>query len=381
MDAIRLLDFYPKFNDDFAQKTTTGGILAIASFASMTVLFFSLYRNFLQPPVSQYFFVPSPSLPFKTGRKIDPDNLPKMNINFDIFLYHLPCSFLQVNSVDIIKESDDSIEGRLKMERYDSNYNKINQKHFPKENANKTVNSDNYCGSCYGVKEGCCNTCRDVRKAFKKKNKPLPPIASIEQCLKDGYLDKLKEMKDESCRVYGGLQVHQHPGSIHFGIGDENQMNEIYEKVGINITEINISHKITSFHIGNENQEDQYYPLDNKYQIQSKNGRAKIYYFLRIVPIGLDQNSFTFGVSQYLHYRKNTSIKYPGIFFNYDISPISVYKESKRSLINFLVEVSGILGGIFAIASFIDSLLFRCVSDEDAKVLSKSEQYERLPKQ
>ncbi|KAK8852906.1 Endoplasmic reticulum-Golgi intermediate compartment protein 3 [Tritrichomonas musculus] len=379
MDFIRLLDFYPKFRDDFAQKTTTGGILAITSFVSMTALFACLYRNYLQPPINQYFFVPSPSLPFKTGRKIDPDNLPKMSINFDIFLYHLPCSFLQVNSIDIIKESDDSIEGRLKMERFDSNRNKIAEKHFPKENKND--NPKDYCGSCYGIKEGCCNTCYDVRKAFKKKNKPPPPIASIEQCTKDGYLEKLKEMKDESCRVYGSLQVHQHPGSIHFGIGDESQMNEIYEKIGINITEINISHKITSFHIGNQSHANGFYPLDNSNQIQGKNGRAKFYYFLRIVPIGLNSNSFSFGVSQYQHYRKNTSNKFPGVFFNYDISPISVYKDSKKSLINFLVEVSAILGGVFAIASFADSLIFRCSSDEDSKAFTKGEQYELLSKQ
>lgn len=29
---------------------------------------------------------------------------------------------------------------------------------------NKT---EDYCGSCYGAKDGCCNTCEDVRQAYR----------------------------------------------------------------------------------------------------------------------------------------------------------------------------------------------------------------------
>ena len=37
------------------------------------------------------------------------------------------------------------------------------------------------CGSCYGAESGCCNTCEDVRAAYKEKNWSFNE-ASITQC-------------------------------------------------------------------------------------------------------------------------------------------------------------------------------------------------------
>lgn len=374
MEIIRSFDFFPKINDDFAQKTKAGGAISILSFFSMGALFFFLLDNFLNPPITHHFFVPSPQLPFKHNRTIDPDNLPKMSINFDIFLHRLPCSYLQVNVIDIIKESDESANGKVKMERYDKDHNRINQKHFPKY---ESTAPEGYCGSCFGMKEGCCNTCRDVRKAFKAKNKPLPPMASIPQCTKDSYFDELKKMKDESCRIFGSLQVHQYPGTFHIAPGDEEESVEIYQKLQLNVTEFNISHTILHFNIGKANPYTSHI-FDNFTNIQDKVGREKVTYFLRLVPVGLDSDSYSIGVSQYNNYRKSSSSKFPGIFFNYDISPISVYSEPKRSLLNFLVELSAILGGVFSIATVIDSLYFQT---KDVVIHGIGRQYELLSTQ
>jgi len=49
----------------------------------------------------------------------------------------------------------------------------------------------------------------------------------------------------------------------------------------------------------------------------------------------------------------------PGVFFMYDISPIKVvFKETQRSFSQFLIGVCAIIGGIFTVASIIDSLLY-----------------------
>ncbi|OHS96545.1 hypothetical protein TRFO_09944 [Tritrichomonas foetus] len=379
MDIIKSLDFYTKFSDDFTKKTTTGGALAITSFLSMIILFYFRFMAWIHPPVETQFFVPSPSLPFKTGRIVDPDNLPKMDINFDFYLYHMPCSYVHVDVFDVIKESDDSIESRIKMIRYDQNQNQINAKPFPKE---EEPAPEGYCGSCYGVKEGCCNTCRDVRKAFKAKRKPLPSIATIEQCTREGYLDELKKMKGESCRIYGSVSVHEHPGTLHVTPGDsleEDSASEIFEKIGFDISSLNISHRINTFNFGKMKtiqSSGRHQPLNNYQMVQEQTGRLKSYYFLRVVPLGQNHDGYSIGVSMYKNYRKNTSRKVPGIFFNYDISPISVNKGTRQSTMEFLVEISAILGGVFALFSFVDAIANKIVADD--QVLTKAEQYQLL---
>ena len=375
MEFIKNLDFYPKFTDDFSKKTKTGGILAILSFILMTILFYFRFISWLNPPIETHFFVPKTKLPFRYGRVIDPDRLPKMDINFDIFLYHLPCSYIHVDVFDTIQESDESTEGKIKMERYDQNQNRIHQKHFPKDQESFP---EEYCGSCYGMKEGCCNTCKDVRKAFKAKKKPLPPIATIEQCAREDYVEQLKNMANESCRVYGKVSVHEHPGTLHIAPGDslEETNDDVYEKLGVNISMLNISHKVIHFSVGNTSSSYVHYPLDEVVQIQNQVGREKFYYFIRIVPVGLEHDQYSISASRYQNYRKPSSKKYPGIFFHYSISPISVYKTSERSIIEFLVEMSAIIGGTFALFSFIDAILFK-ISDDD-HIFTKNEQYQIL---
>jgi hypothetical protein len=48
----------------------------------------------------------------------------------------------------------------------------------------------------------------------------------------------------------------------------------------------------------------------------------------------------------------------PGLFFNYETSPIRVRRvEKRRSLIHFLTEVAAIVGGVMTIGSFVDALV------------------------
>ena len=63
------------------------------------------------------------------------------------------------------------------------------------------------CGSCYGARDGCCNTCGDVRDAYRQKNWAFHP-ASFDQCkgvqealARDGAAFK------EGCQLYGHLEA------------------------------------------------------------------------------------------------------------------------------------------------------------------------------
>lgn len=356
---ISQFDFFPKYEEEMQKKTIAGGAIAIASCSLMVVLYALRLNAFVNAPVPQSFYVNSPRLPFKSKGEIDHEKLPKMNIFFDLLIYHHPCSFLHVEVIDSIKETDDSYKGTVKMERFNQNGDRITEKHYPK---NEEKAQNDYCGSCYGQKSGCCNTCKDVRKAFKANKKPIPSIASIEQCVKEGYLEKLKEMANESCRLYGSIEAHQYPGILHVATSDDiDESDDIYKRIGIDVSSINLSHKINHFSIGTRVIHG-YYPLDGNIEIQKNNGRLKMIYHIRAVPIESTANYFKIGASKYQNYRRNTSTKYPGIFFSYDISPIGVKSGESEPLFDFIVEIFSILGGVFAVSAFLDSLIYSCGS-------------------
>jgi hypothetical protein len=312
-------------------------------------------------PALQRFVVDSPPLPFREGRKIDPTRLPKMDIKFDIFLPHLPCGFLHVDVIDTIKESDDTAHGRVRMERFDRNGRPIFAKSAP------TPNVTEACGPCYCTNSTCCNSCLDVRRTCRRKRRPLPALDSIEQCVRERYVETLKSIVNESCRVHGSMAVHLHPGTFHVAPGDSydcaHDHVHPYEKLGVNVGLFNLTHTINQFSLGLP-QRKGHFPLDGTQMVQSRRGRLKMFYFVRAVPIGTGAKQFSIGASSYQNYRGKTSTKFPGIFFSYDISPISVVQEQEVSIMQFLVEVSAILGGVFAISTFIDGIAFRLAPDE-----------------
>lgn len=354
-------DFYPKVVDDVRQRTESGGLLAITSFATMLLLFYLRFDAWLTAPPIQRFVVDAPDLPLDSGRRIDPSQLPKMDVNFDIFFYHVPCSYASAEVIDIIKERDSSAEGRVRMERFNASGSPIFAKPHPKHEAPPPAG---YCGPCYGAREGCCNTCKEVRKAFKQTRSVLPPIASIEQCTREGFFDELKAMVNESCRVHGSIEVHQHPGTLHVGPGDtySDTDSEVFAKLGLDVGSFNLSHRINHFSLGLP-RDGGFFPLDGRIERQAHSGIMKMHYFVRAVPVGLGRRTFSISVSSYQNYRGNGSTKFPGVFFAYQISPVSVVEERSRSLIEFLIELSSILGGVFSIASFIDLVAFRCAPD------------------
>jgi hypothetical protein len=131
--AIQLFDFYPKFSDDVRHKTSTGGLIAILSFVIMVFLFYQRFTSWVSRSPTQEFIVDTPPLPFSSGRRVDPNRLPKVDINFDILMMHMPCSYLHIDVIDVIKEVDESVQGRVRMERFNSNGEIIAEKPHHKE--------------------------------------------------------------------------------------------------------------------------------------------------------------------------------------------------------------------------------------------------------
>jgi hypothetical protein len=55
----------------------------------------------------------------------------------------------------------------------------------------------------------------------------------------------------------------------------------------------------------------------------------------------------------------------PGVFFNYELSPLRVrIVEKRRSLGHFLTNCCAIIGGIFTVGGVIDSLVHAVVGNK-----------------
>lgn len=55
----------------------------------------------------------------------------------------------------------------------------------------------------------CCNTCEDVREAYRRRGWAFKNPDTIEQCRREGFSQKMQEQKNEGCQVYGFLEVNK----------------------------------------------------------------------------------------------------------------------------------------------------------------------------
>jgi len=112
-------------------------------------------------------------------------------------------------------------------------------------------------------------------------------------------------------------------------------------------------------------------PLDNAVKIWSKDGSSEYQYYVKVVPtVYEDLNRNILNTNQYsvTEYERqvvtDNNQGVPGIFFNYDISPIRViFKETKKSFAHFVTGVCAIIGGIFTVAGIIDTLIYHSLKN------------------
>lgn len=58
----------------------------------------------------------------------------------------------------------------------------------------------------------------------------------------------------------------------------------------------------------------------------------------------------------------------PGVFFNYELSPLRVrIEERRRSLGHFLTNCCAIIGGVFTVMGLLDSVLHRTFTGKGRK--------------
>ncbi|KAL2937263.1 Endoplasmic reticulum-Golgi intermediate compartment protein 3 [Bienertia sinuspersici] len=195
---LRDLDAYPKINEDFYKRTFSGGLVTLVSAIIMFLLFFFELKSYLHTIT-------------ETTLVVDTSRGGTLRINFDVTFPEVPCTILSIDAEDISGERHFDIRHDIVKTRVDAHGNTIKARRdsigAPKiekplqRHGGRLEHNETYCGSCYGAEasdDHCCNSCEEVREAYKKNGWALTNLELIDQCEREGSSKRSmkKKVKD-----------------------------------------------------------------------------------------------------------------------------------------------------------------------------------------
>lgn len=360
---VRNLDAYPKINEDFYSRTLSGGVITLVSSIAMFLLFFSELGLYLHTVT-------------ETKLVVDTSRGEKLHINFDITFPAVSCTLLSLDAMDISGEQHLDIRHDIIKKRIDVNGNVIEERKEGiggpqiekplQRHGGRLEHNETYCGSCFGAEatdDECCNSCEEVREAYRRKGWGMTNPDLIDQCKREGFAQKIKDEEGEGCNIYGSLEVNKVAGNFHFIKSFHQSSIHISDLLAFQEDSYNISHKINKLAFG-EHYPGIVNPLDGvRWYQETPNGMYQ--YFIKVVPTiytnirGYKIQSNQFSVTEHYKTPEVGRRSLPGVFFFYDLSPIKVtFTETHISFLHFMTNVCAIVGGIFTVAGIVDSFVY-----------------------
>lgn len=298
--GLKVFDAFPKVEKSFrAERTTRGAVFSVILTLSLVYLFITEFTWYLGGYESHHFEV---------AKEIH-DHLA---INVDITIA-MPCEDVAVNVQDV---TGDRILAGDALKK---------QKVHWDESGSHHLDAAHQQADAYNLQK--------VIKSARKKS-----------------FKKGKERKNgRACRVYGTLEVHHVQGDFHItaeGVGYLSTRQTFLE-------DMNFTHRIDELSFGT------YYPnLVNPLDGTHADSLAHFHrfqYFLNVVPTTYNSGSRHIKTNQYAvteqsrHTDNHIGEFFPGIYFKYDIEPVSlVIEDTRMPFMQFLIRLLGVLGGIVA---------------------------------
>lgn len=369
-NKLRSLDAYPKTLEDFRIKTYGGALVTVVSASLMVILFLSELNFYLTKEVHMELFV-------------DISRGQKLRLNLDVTFPQIGCLFLTVDAMDMTGEQQIDVSHDIYKERLTADGSPVLSEQPEKEKVggvkisteNTTTAAEvldpNRCETCYGAEmpdRKCCNTCDELKEAYRLRGWALPNLDNFIQCKRDGWAEKLKAQNNEGCRIYGHVEVNKVAGNLHIAPGRsvQQQHMHVHDMHSFAGYKFNLSHHIRQFSFG-VHYPGQFDPLDERIEFADQ-GNAVYQYFIKVVPTTYmntkDEVTYTNQYSVTLNKKATVQTPFgesglPGLFFNYELSPMMVkYTERHRSFMHFLTGVCAIVGGIFTVAGIIDAMIY-----------------------
>lgn len=99
----------------------------------------------------------------------------------------------------------------------------------------------------------CCNTCEEVREAYRERKWAFPENPeNITQCKDEKFSEKIKEAFLQGCQIYGTLIVNRVSGSFHIAPGKSFSINHVHvhDVQPFSSGQFNTTHKIRHLSFG-----------------------------------------------------------------------------------------------------------------------------------
>ncbi|MCJ1409546.1 hypothetical protein MMC19_003627 [Ptychographa xylographoides] len=212
------LDAFTKTVEDARVRTTSGGIVTIASLLIVFYLVWGEWADYRRVIVL-------PELIVDKGRG------EKMEIHLNISFPRVPCELLSLDVMDVSGEQQTGVMhgvSKVRLLPYAEGGMAIDAKALDLHSQDDVAThlDPSYCGGCYGapsppnaIKAGCCNTCEEVREAYASVSWAFGRGENVEQCEREHYGERLDAQRKEGCRIEGGVRVNKVVGNFHIAPG------------------------------------------------------------------------------------------------------------------------------------------------------------------
>jgi len=322
---------------------------------------------------------------------VDMDNVVKRPLNPDGTVRKMKRDEANVKAGMTLKTIDDFVSG-VEAASGES------EKEVPEESEGSQ--KEEKCGSCYGAHgpdpkyrrmktRGCCNSCDDVRRAYKvegwkwdsatKSEIPACHDQVLRDTIWDNDIEPHKAKEAEGCNIAGFVDVPRTAGSFHFSpstvLQNLHGRFSIQKLLEMMHESFDLTHRIQKISFGapfpgaTE-------PL-NGLERQNENKESGMFqYYVKIVrteyvdgsePGASEEDGKVLASHQYSvteHFRKldfgatATGAGLPGVYFFYDFSSVMMRIERRpRSLSHFLTLVCAIIGGVFTVMGLFDGAI------------------------
>lgn len=368
INKFKSLDVFTKPLEDFQEKTLYGGLVTILCWITILYLTFWEFVDYLQPAWNEEIFV-------------DVSGVSKLQINLDIVVSSISCEYLALDAVDTSGDQHLHIDYNIYKRRLDLNGVPIEP---PQKESLKPVNkttpaissaqNSTECGSCYGAgEEGqCCNTCMEVKEAYRKKKWIFKPD-QFTQCKPE--LSSNTTIFKEGCQLYGTMEVNRVGGSFHIAPGQSFSISHIHvhDVQPYASHMFNTTHHIRHLSFGKKITKTdgiiQVTPLDGHTGL-AKEGAMMFNYYIKLIPTVIERmDGYFFYTNQFsvTKFEKHLSITegdsgMPGIFFSYELSPLMVKRvEQRKSLSHLIMTILSYVSGVYIAALLVDSFVHKTV--------------------
>ncbi|AQZ09129.1 ERV46 (YAL042W) [Zygosaccharomyces parabailii] len=388
--TLRTFDAFAKTEEDVRIRTRSGGIIALSCCLVTIFLLVSEWLHFNE-------VVTRPEL------VVDKDRQLKLELVADITFPNMPCDMLSLDIMDSSGEVQlDTLESGFTKTRLDQNGQSLGSSQLEVSAEGPRPEDDDYCGPCYGARDQeknaelpkeervCCQTCNDVRRAYLEVNWAFFDGKNIEQCEREGYVQRVNEQLNEGCRVEGKALLNRIQGTFHFapGAGFQNKKGHfhdlsLYEKTH----NLNFNHIINHLSFGKpvtssargRGASVATAPLDGRQVFPDRDTHLHQFsYFTKIVPTRYEyldkmvvetaQFSATYhdrplvgGADSDHPTTVHTRGGFPGLFVLFEMSPLKVINREQHAQTwsGFLLNCITSVGGVLAVGTVLDKITYK----------------------